>query len=369
MLLRTAPPAPKEVDLTRTYDAIVVGSGAAGGMAAHVLTDARPRGAACSRRARSSTSRRSCSSMEWPYDHPRRGEMPYDRHALTLNEYTIRQPPYAPRTALRQGLLLRAELERDRLLEEHRGEREGPSLHRARSTPGCGRAAWAARRTSGAGWPCASPTTTSRPRAATATAKTGRSPTPTCAPYYDKVDLYLGISGHAEGLEHLPDSMFQRPTRLNGAEVKLRESMKRAEPGAHAVPRGRHHGRPEAQQVPQPLLRPRRLQPRAGGCDIHAAFDSPTGLIYPARTRGSLTLRTNAVVREVTVDPATGKASRRGLLDAETRKELRGEGQGRDPGRLHPRVHPHPAAVALRRCIRTGSATPAATSATTSAST
>ena len=27
-----------EVDLTRTYDAIVVGSGAAGGMAAHVLT-------------------------------------------------------------------------------------------------------------------------------------------------------------------------------------------------------------------------------------------------------------------------------------------------------------------------------------------
>ncbi|HYV06542.1 MAG TPA: FAD-binding protein [Blastocatellia bacterium] len=27
-----------EVDLTKTYDAIVVGSGAAGGMAAHVLT-------------------------------------------------------------------------------------------------------------------------------------------------------------------------------------------------------------------------------------------------------------------------------------------------------------------------------------------
>jgi len=27
-----------EIDLTRTYDAIVVGSGAAGGMAAHVLT-------------------------------------------------------------------------------------------------------------------------------------------------------------------------------------------------------------------------------------------------------------------------------------------------------------------------------------------
>ena len=33
--------------------------------------------------------------MEWPYDHPRRGDMPPGRHALTLNEYNIRKPPYA----------------------------------------------------------------------------------------------------------------------------------------------------------------------------------------------------------------------------------------------------------------------------------
>ncbi len=45
------------------------------------------------------------------------------------------------------------------------------------------------------------------------------------APYYDKVDLYLGISGHPEGLAHLPDSIFQRTTRLNAAEVRLRESL------------------------------------------------------------------------------------------------------------------------------------------------
>ena len=38
MPIRPAPSAAKEVDLARTYDAIVVGSGAAGGMAAHVLT-------------------------------------------------------------------------------------------------------------------------------------------------------------------------------------------------------------------------------------------------------------------------------------------------------------------------------------------
>jgi choline dehydrogenase-like flavoprotein len=30
------------------------------------------------------------------------------------------------------------------------------------------------------------------------------------SPYYDKVDLYLGISGHKENLPYLPDSIFQR---------------------------------------------------------------------------------------------------------------------------------------------------------------
>jgi len=46
-------------------------------------------------------------------------------------------------------------------------------------------------------------------------------------PYYDKVDLYLGISGVKENLPHLPDSQFQRPSKLNLGEVKLRESLKK----------------------------------------------------------------------------------------------------------------------------------------------
>src|SRR5882724_12441420 len=60
---------------------------------------------------------------------------------------------------------------------------------------------------------------------------------------------------------------------------------------------------------------------RKNGCDIHAAFDSPTGLIYPALDTGNLTLRTNAVVREVTVDSDTGKASGVHFVDAQTMKD------------------------------------------------
>ncbi len=37
------------------------------------------------------------------------------------------------------------------------------------------------------------------------------------APYYDRVDQYLGISGVKENLPHLPDSLFQRPTQADAA--------------------------------------------------------------------------------------------------------------------------------------------------------
>src|SRR6267142_470820 len=36
-------------------------------------------------------------SLEWPYDHPRRGDMPYTSHALRGAEYEFRRPPYAAR--------------------------------------------------------------------------------------------------------------------------------------------------------------------------------------------------------------------------------------------------------------------------------
>ena len=66
---------------------------------------------------------------------------------------------------------------------------------------------------------------------------------------------------------------------------------------------------------------------RAGGCDIHAAFDSPTGLIYPAMDTGRLTLRTNATVREVTLDPATGKARGVVFVDTETGRTFEAKGK------------------------------------------
>src|ERR1044071_9029670 len=93
-LIRQAPPLPQEVDLSRTYDAVIVGSGAAGGMAAHVLT-AHGLKVLLLEAGKKLPIERELRSMEWPYDHPRRGYFPPGSHALSFNEYTVRNPPYA----------------------------------------------------------------------------------------------------------------------------------------------------------------------------------------------------------------------------------------------------------------------------------
>ena len=54
------------------------------------------------------------------------------------------------------------------------------------------------------------------------------------APYYDKVDTLLGISGTKENLPQLPDGIFQRPIKLTCGEQILRKAI--APMGRHLIP-------------------------------------------------------------------------------------------------------------------------------------
>ena len=99
----------------------------------------------------------------------------------------------------------------------------------------------------------------------------------------------------------------------------------------------------------------------AGGCDIHAAFDSPTGLIYPALDTGNLTVRTNATVFEITVDQDTGKASGVSFIDTETRKTYHAERRPVVLGGVHAGNRAADAAFEIERSIPTASAIPAIT--------
>jgi len=312
-LIRFKASQEQDVDLSRTYDAVVVGSGAAGGMAAHVLTSQGMQ-VLLLEAGKKIPIEQELRSMEWPYDHPRRGEFPPGDHALRLNEYTVRQPPYAKGSAFKHvfsyvGGWGGSDYVKNILVDEKDHPYTGTRYAwvRARLLGGktniWGRLAlrlsdydFKGKSHDGYGedWPISYAD---------------------IQPYYDKVDTYLGISGHNENLPHLPDSLFQRPNKLTAAEVKLRKSL--ATMGRVLTPyragvttdgvknkyRSKCFGRGACGRRP-------------GGCDIHAAFDSPTGLIYPAMDTGNLTLRTNSIAHEVLVDQNTGKARGISFVDA-----------------------------------------------------
>ena len=317
-MIRVAPSLPQDVDLAKTYDAVIVGSGAAGGMAAHVLTS-RGMQVLLLEAGKRIPIEQELRSMEWPYDHPRRGDAPPGSHAISFNEYTVRQPPYAKASAFRHvysyvGGWGGSDYVKNILVDEKDHPYTGTRYAwvRARLLGGktniWGRLAlrlsdydFKAKSHDGYGedWPISYAD---------------------LAPYYDKVDLYLGISGVKENLPHLPDSLFQRPTKLNVAEVQLRERLKtmgrvltpyRAGVTTDGVKHNKYRSKCFGRGA---------CNRRPGGCDIHAAFDSPTGLIYPAMDTGRLTLRTNSTAYEVLVDRNSGRARGVAFLDSETHK-------------------------------------------------
>src|SRR3989441_10138889 len=224
-LVKVAPPIEQDVDLTQTYDAVIVGSGAAGGMAAHVLTS-RGMKVLMLEAGKKLDINQELRSMQWPYDHPRRGEEPPGSHHLSLNEYTIRKPPYAKGAAFKHvysyvGGWSGSDYVKNILVDEKDHPYTGTNYAwvRARCLGGktniWGRLAlrlsdydFKAKSHDGYGedWPISYAD---------------------LEPYSDKVDPYPGISGVKETLPPLPDSRFQRPSKLNLGEVKLRESLKK----------------------------------------------------------------------------------------------------------------------------------------------
>src|SRR2546429_8595407 len=98
-LVRVAPPLAQDVDLSKTYDAVIVGSGAAGGMAAHVLPTPGLKGLMLEA-GKKLPLEQELRSMQWPYDHPRRGAAPPGSRHPSLAAFTVRDAPPAPGAAV-----------------------------------------------------------------------------------------------------------------------------------------------------------------------------------------------------------------------------------------------------------------------------
>lgn len=143
------------------------------------------------------------------------------------------------------------------------------------------------------------------------------------APWYDRVERFVGISGQEEGLKQVPDGVFLKPFPLNCAEQHLRESVGAKYPDRVVTP-GRVANLTEYDPEIHKGKRGRCLSRDRciRGCPFGAYFSSQAATLPVAEETGNLTIRPNSIVHEIVYDPESGKASGVRLVDAETGEHL-----------------------------------------------
>ena len=136
------------------------------------------------------------------------------------------------------------------------------------------------------------------------------------APWYDYVEKFVGISGQAEGIPHLPDGIFLPPMEMNCIESHFSQKVKSHFKGRY-VTNGRVANLSKGWGGRGPCQY-RNLCDR--GCPFGGYFSSNSATIPVAAATGNLTLRPHSIVSEVILDEATGKAKGVRIIDEMTGK-------------------------------------------------
>ncbi len=298
------------------WDVIVVGSGAAGGMAAFQLAMAGVK-VLLLEAGRMIDTKTEYRTMEWPYASNRRGRLPAGERPIDVAEYSFLDRPYGSNPAFDKYKKVMSysanQFTRNWVVDEREHPHTGTPYAWVRSrvlggkTNFWGRGALrygplqfnaASRDGFDVDWPISYDEV---------------------KPYYDKVDVLLGCSGTNEGLMQVPDGVFQKSSKLNCIEVAFKRAI---------APMGRHYIPGRAGVTTEGVLNNKYRARCAGrgrcgrGCDIGAAFHSPQALIYPARDSGNMTIRPYSIVSEVLVGDPANRATGVRVIDANTREVL-----------------------------------------------
>lgn len=134
-------------------------------------------------------------------------------------------------------------------------------------------------------------------------------------PYYEKVERYVGISGSAEGLPQIPDSIMQPPMGMNCGEKHFQQRVEKATPKRVLIGR--------AAVLTQDLNGRKACHycgPCDHGCVTNSYFSSPWTTIADAVKTGNCTVVTDAVVSHIETDSNTGLARGVAYIDRLTRQ-------------------------------------------------
>lgn len=161
------------------------------------------------------------------------------------------------------------------------------------------------------------------------------------APYYDKVEMLIGVYGDNDGLENTPDSpagvllpppkpkvsdllVRQRAGRLGVPVIAGHRAVLTRRLDADNLPAKLHPGNAEAQRILRESMLRRAAcwwaTPCGRGCSTGANYQSTTVHLPPALATGRLDIVCDAMVRE-TVLGANGKAEGVRFIDKTSGKE------------------------------------------------
>lgn len=136
------------------------------------------------------------------------------------------------------------------------------------------------------------------------------------APWYDYAEKFIGVSGSREGLDILPDGIFQPPHEMNCAEKHVKQKLGEQFPHVKLI-----HTR--SANLSRPLdgrsaCLHRNLCHR--GCPYGAYFSTQSSTLPAAAKTGNLTIRTGAVVNRIIYDEKSQRATGVEVIDRETLK-------------------------------------------------
>ena len=275
----------------KTYDVCIIGSGASGGTAAKVLTEGGLQ-VALLEAGPPVVPARDYKEHVWPYELPHRGAGVGGRAGRELGDefmapngaWEIEGEPYisAPGSKFRW---FRSRIVGGRT--NHWGRialRMAPVDFKVRSHDGMGD-----------DWPMSYAD---------------------LAPYYDKVESYIGVFGTKENIPSAPDGMFLPPPKPRCTETIIKKACDHLNilcvPSRLAILTQKHNGRPACHYCAQ----------CGRGCITAANFSSSQVMIPPAEKTGRFTLITNAMARELILGK-DGKVAAVSYIDKATRSESR----------------------------------------------
>lgn len=282
---------PQVMSSAKVYDAVIVGSGAGGGMAAYVLTKA---GAKCLLLEAGSwyDTAKESTMLKWNYDLPHRGaptpDKPFGEADACVGGWQLPGEPYTQATGS-DWMWWRGRMLGGRT--NHWGRislRMGPYDFKPYSRDG-----------KGFDWPITYDD---------------------LAPYYDKTEELIGVFGSAENIENTPDGKFMPPPKPRCYELVIQKASRKL--GIPCIPSRLSiiteplNGRPACHYCAQ----------CGRSCATSSNFSSPTVLIPPAQATGNLEVRCDAMAREVLVN-REGQATGVSYIDKKTRQEVQVRGK------------------------------------------